>query len=166
MDLLSSPWVSILTLALGFALVSFCTNKTLRLTGFWFFAEFMCDAVSTNLAESVTATEIVIYFYLYAITSIMFAAFVIRNRAQYSKSIVSIFTAIAFLSVAFAAYRYALQTSLSGWGAQFYLNFGAQADVTFFLSVVALEALMILLGVYSALATNTNTYNSIRGQRR
>ena len=167
MDILSSPWVSILTLTIGFALVSFAKDKTLRLVGLWFFAEFMCDAATTRLSEYAFANEMVAYFYLYAITSLMFSVWVLFHYKEYSKSITSLFVTISILSVAFAAYRHSLQSSVTDWGAEFHLEFGAYADTTYFLSIVALEALMILLGVYSALATNTtNTDNSIRGERR
>lgn len=166
MDILSSHWISILTLTIGFALVSFAKDKTLRLVGFWFFAEFMCDAVTTRLGEYAFATEIVTYFYLYATTSLMFSAWVLFHRKAYSKSIISLFVFVSVLSVTFAVYRYFLQSRVAEWGAEFYLEFGTYADTTYFLSIVALEALMITLGVYSALATSTNTNDSIRGERR
>ena len=155
-----------LTLTIGLALVSLSTDKTLRLVGFWFFAEFMCDAITTRLSEYAFAGEVVTYFYLYAITSLMFSVWVLFHRKAYSKSIISLFISVSILSVAFAVYRYLLQSRVAEWGAEFYLEFGAYADTTYFLSIVAMEALMITLGVYSALATSTNTNDSIRGERR
>ncbi len=166
MDILSSSWVSVLTLTIGFALVSFFSDKTLRLVGFWFFAEFMCDAITTNLGEYALASDVVTYFYLYAITSLIFSVWVLSHREAYSKSIISLFISVSVLSVAFAAYRYFLQSRMAGWGYDFYLDFGAYADTIYFLSIVALEALMVTLGVYSALATNNNSNNSICGKQR
>ncbi len=166
MDILSSHWISILTLTFGFALVFFCSDKTLRLIGAWFFAEFLCDAVTTQLNEYAYSGEIVSYFYLYATTSLMFSAWALFKREVYSKSIISLFVSISVLSVAFVAYRYPTQSRWVEWGGEFYLEHGVYADSFYFLSVVALEALMILLGVYSALATSANTNNSIRSERR
>lgn len=165
MDILSSPWISYITLSLGLALF-LCPDKTLRLVGAWFFAEFLCDAVATGLDEYVYSAVITAYFYLYAITSLMFSVWVLVRNKAYSKSIISLFVSISVLSVAFAAYRYSMQSRWDLWGREFYSEFGIYPDALFFLSIVALEALMITLGVYSALATNTNTNNGIRGERR
>lgn len=147
--------------------VFLCLNdKTLKLVGAWFIAEFICYAVTIFFNEYASASEMVSYRYLYATTALFFSAYVIRNKSTYSKSVTSLFILVSILSVASGAYHWLFQSRWTEGGQEFYLDYGFQIDLIYFLSIVALEALMIILGAYSALVTTTNTDNGICGKRR
>lgn len=163
--MLSSLYISFATLGLGLALVFLFADKSLRLVGLWFIAEFMCDLVTTGLNEYASALEIVTYMYLYAITALMFSAWVLENPKTYSRKMIAPFVLLSFLSVAFVAYRYPVQSRWIEWGGDFYFEFGIDADLAYFLLVLAIEAILIILGVHSALDTHTNANDGIRGKR-
>ena len=162
--LISSPYISFVTLSLGLALF-ILASKSLRLVGLWFIAEFMCDLVTTGLNEYASDLEIVTYMYLYAITALMFSVWALENPKVYSRKIIAPFVFLSILSVAFVAYRYPVQSRWFTWGEGFYFEFGISADLTYFLLVLAMDAILIILGVHSALDTNTNANDGIRGKR-
>ena len=168
MDILSNHLVSLVTALISlsaFGAALLYKNKTLSLCGLWFVSELACDGLTTGFSEYATATQYVSYLYLYAITSILFSFYVIKNNKSFSKSLLSIFLSICILSVIVGAYHWFVQSNWSDWGCDHYYAYGETIDGTYFTIIVALEALMILLGVYSAMASIRST-NGVRIKRR
>ena len=137
------------------------------LISIWLIADITIDFIATGLEEYWSASDSTSYYYLFAITSLMILYRVISKPEIYQLSLKRMFMVITILCVPMAMYRWFAQSRWSEGGAEFFNTYGIFIDSAFVYSIVAMDALMILLGVYSALATNTtNTDNSIRGERR
>jgi hypothetical protein len=93
------------------------------------------------------------YRYLYAITSVLFILYVIKNNHKFSKSLTTVMFLVCLFSVASGAYHWFIRSNWGSWGEDFYLQFGLMVDWIYFTITVALEALMVLLGVYSAMVS-------------
>lgn len=175
MELLSSLIIPQALAAIGAAMLVCLLADRLRynrysapcfLISLWLISDIAIDYASTGLEEYWTAADSVTYSYLFAATSLIFLSHVVFNPARYQKSFKWFFMTITFICVSMAFYRWGVQSRWSEGGAEFFHTYGTLLDSAFVYSIVAMDALMILLGVYSALATNTNTDNSIRGERR
>ena len=140
-------------------------NHTCLLVALWLCADIAIDFASTGLNEYWTASDAVIYFYLFAITSVLFL-YQSSNQDVYPKSINFMFMAIAAICVAMGMYKWFSQSRWVDGGAEFYYSYGIMLDSAFVFSILAMDSLMIILGVYSALATNNNSNNSICGKQR
>jgi len=148
-DITSSPYISFTTAAIGVALMMLSyskEDKILLLVGLWLFADFMCDFIVTGFSEYWSAGDSTAYFYLYASTSVMFAYYALKNQQAYGRLLPCIFTVIAISSVIFCIYKYELLTNWNVWGELLYNDIGSVIDGIYILFIVALEALMVILG--------------------
>lgn len=174
MELLSSLIIPQTLAAIGAALLVCLTldrlrygefNKVCMLVAVWLIFDISIDYLATGLSEYWSAIDSVVYYYLFSITSLFFL-YQVATKSAYPKSMKIMFTTISIVCVLMAFYRWGVQSRWSEGGANFYHSYGLLLDSAFVYSIVAMDALLILLGVYSALATSTNSNNSIRGERR
>lgn len=140
-------------------------SNTCLVVAIWLSLEISSDYISTSFGVEVTAIEAARYYLILASASLTMMTITHLN-GLYPRSIRIMFTAITFICVSMAFYRWGVQSRWSEGGAEFYNSYGILIDSAFVYSIAAMDALMILLGVYSALANNTNTNDSIRGERR
>ena len=140
-------------------------SNTCLVVAIWLALEITSDYISTSFGVEVTAIEAARYYLILASASLTMMAITHLN-GLYPKSIRIMFTLITCICVSMAFYRWGVQSRWSEGGAEFYHSYGLLLDSAFVYSIVAMDALMILLGVYSALATTTNTDNSICSKRR
>lgn len=140
-------------------------NKVCLLVALWLICDIAIDYVATGLDEYWSAMDSVVYTYLFAITSIFFLHRV-ATKSGYPKSMKLIFAAISFVCVFTAFYRFGAQSNWSEGGEEFFHSYGPLLDSVFVCSILAADAALILLGVYSALASPTNSNHSLRGERR
>lgn len=164
--LISNPLITHITAALGVAFILFSKNcKVIRLIGFWFVAEAACDYLVNKGSIYFSYTDSTIYYYLYAATSLMFGWHVLKNRVMYPYILPYIFTCISILSVLFGILRYEMLTSWDEWGQSFYYSSNAMVDGTYLLSIVAVEAIMIYIGLKFAYSSTplSDRLNSFYG---
>lgn len=164
--LISNPLITHITATLGVAFILFSKNcKTLKLIGCWFLAESACDYLVNGTSIYFNSTDSTIYYYLYAATSLMFACHVLKNRFMYPYILPYIFTCISILSVLFGIFRYEMLTNWYEWGNTFYYASSAMVDGFYLLSIVAMEAIMIYLGLKFAYSSTTlpDRFNSFYG---
>lgn len=157
MDVLSSHWFTIMLAftSIALAIASFIyKDRTLALCSVWFVAEIASDWITTGFSKYATAEEFASYMYLFASTSVLFSIFIIKNRNLFSKSLLSIMLIICLLSVPFGGYHYFVQSNWDSWGSEHYWAISIWVDWIYSITIVGLEALMILLGVYSAMASS------------
>ena len=152
-DLLSGHIITVATLILGFAMACF-RNPTMRLCGFWFVAEVVCSLVTVGVGEYANAQQMLTYRYLYAITSIIFCIHVSKTGSKYSDKIGYIFKAIAIFSVTNGEYHWFMQSQWVQWGEAFALEYGSLVNNGYFFIIAGLDALLVILGVSSALAAH------------
>lgn len=157
MELLSSNLITIITAVIAIAvfLCAKLTGKadTIKLCAAWFMAEIACDGLTTGFSKYADAAEMVAYRYLYSVTALLFMIYVIKNKELFSKSIANILLCICVLSVLSGAYHWFFQSNWGSWGVGFYDAYSYCIDLIYFFSIVALEAAMLLLGFYSAMAS-------------
>ena len=175
MELLSSLLIPISIAACGVAMLSLALFKRLKTGWFnfpcviisvWLMADITIDITATGLNEYWYAAESALYYYLFAATSLMILYHVSKSPGVYPKSLKFSFLMITIVCVAMAMYRWFVQSRWDDGGAEFYYSYGIMLDSAFVYSIVAMDALMIILGVYSALATSTNTDDSMGSERR
>lgn len=155
-NLISNPWITYITAAIGVAFILFPGNcKSIKLIGFWFVAETACDYIVTGVSVYFTYTDSTIYYYLYAATSLMFARHVLKNRFMYPYILPYIFTCISILSVLFGIFRYEMLTNWEVWGQSFYYASNAMVDGFYLLTIVAMEAILVYQGINFAYSTIT-----------
>lgn len=169
MELLSSHWITILTAVIAIAAFlcsRFASNPaTLKLCSAWFFAEIACDGLTTGLGEYADASQMVAYRYLYSITAMLFMIYVIKNKQLFSKSVSNILLLITVFSVLSGCYHWSIQSNWFEFGKVFYNAYSYLIESAYFFIITALEALMLLLGVYSAMDFTNNSDNSERFKR-
>jgi len=159
-DITSSPYISFTIAAVGAALIALSFSKgdkKLFLVGLWLCADFMCDYVVTGFSEYWSSGDSTAYFYLYASTAVMFAHYALKNQEVYGRLLPCIFTVIAISSVIFCIYKYELLTNWNEWGGLLYNDMGSVIDGIYILFIVALEALMIILGFKDDILIRSNT---------
>ncbi len=175
MDLLSSLLIPVSISGIGLAMLICLAADKIRynnysaaclLISIWLIADITIDFITTGLEEYWSASDSTLYYYLFAITSLMILYRVVSKPALYQLSLKRMFMAITFLCVPMAMFRWFAQSRWEVGGAEFYYSYGIMLDSAFVFSILAMDSLMIILGVYSALATSTNTNNSIRSERR
>lgn len=169
MEILSSHWITVLTAVIAIA-VFLCSRfarnpATLKLCSAWFFAEIACDGLTTGFGEHADASEIVAYQYLYSITAMLFMIYVIKNKQLFSKSASNILLLICIFSVLYGCYNWFIQSNWFEYGKAFYDDYSYFVDSAYFMTITALEALMLLLGVYSAMDFTNNSDDSERFKR-
>lgn len=169
MDLLSSHWITILTAVIAIAAFlysRFSRNPaTLKLCSAWFFAEIACDGLTTGFGEYADASQMVAYRYLYSITAMLFMIYVIKNKQLFSKSVSNILLLITVFSVLSGCYHWSIQSNWFEFGKVFYSVYSYLVESVYFLIITALEALMLLLGVYSAMDFANNPSKCERFKR-
>lgn len=172
--LLSSLYISQAIAAISVAMFALCAcqkvkfgtlNRVCLVVAIWLSLEILSDYISTSFQLETSAIESARYYLILASASLIMMAITHLNGI-YPKSIRIMFTLITFICVSMAFYRWGAQSRWSEGGAEFFNSYGTLLDSAFVYSIVAMDALMILLGVYSALVTSSNTTNSIRGERR
>ena len=155
MEFLSDPIIPYLTLTLG-VILALVKYKPLKLLGFWFVCEFACVWFVTGLAEYATAADMITYRYLYAMSAVLFTYHASVKFKTFPKIFRLFFFSIAVLSVLDGIYHYSVRSNLDTWGLEFNDNIGYIIDMGYFLTITGLEALLLALGVTSALANNFN----------
>lgn len=137
---------------------------TCLIVGLWLIIEVISDLVTLQFSYYAEANEVVSYYFTLATASLIFM-YETTLRRVYAKTVKRCFTLITVICVAMAFYRWGVQSHWEDGGAEFYNAYGIVIDSAFVLSILAMDSLMITLGVYSALATNNNSDNSIRLKR-
>lgn len=138
-------------------------NKTCLAVAVWLLLEILSDYIATSFSEEVTAVEAARYYLILASAALSMMA-ITHVSGDYPKTIKISFTAITFICVAMAFYRWVVQSRWDEGGANFYASYGVAIDSIFVYSIAAMDALMIILGVYSALADNNNTDDRVQDE--
>lgn len=172
MDILSSMLANQVVAAFSAVMLVLCAyhkykfnrySNTCLVVALWLALEVLSDYVAISFSQTVTPIEAVRYFFILASASLVMMATTHLN-GLYPKSIRIMFTAITFLCVSMAFWRWGVQTRWDSGGAEFYDSYGVLIDSSFFCSIVGLDTLMIILGVYSALDINSNADDGMRGR--
>ncbi len=167
MDLLSSPLIGYITAALGVALILF-KNPSIRLCGAWFIAEALCLSFTVGMNnDTANAQEMLTYRLLYASSAVLFTRHITKTKGIYSDNMSLIFRLIAFLSLISGWYHWFTQSRWEQWGKGFEAQYGDFVTASYFFAILGLEALLIILGVSSVLAANSNhDPNERKGTKR
>jgi len=156
-DIIASPYISYIVAAIGVAIIMNSRgSKKLLLVGLWLVADFMCDYLVTGFSEYWSYGDSTSYYYLYASTAVMFAYHASKNQKSYGIIIPYVLTAIAITSVAFCIYRYELISNWNQWGELLYNDIGSMIDGIYLFFIVALEALMVIIGFNDDTLTRAN----------
>ena len=133
--------------------------------GLWLAVEILSDLITLQFSQEAYAADSVVYFFTLSVASLIFL-YETNIKRNYPETISRCFMVITVACVLMAFYRWVAQSRWDDGGAEFYYSYGIMLDSAFVYSIVAMDALMIILGVYSALATSTNTDDSMGGERR
>lgn len=140
-------------------------DKTCLVVGLWLSVEILSDLLTLGFNQYADAAESVTYYFALAAASLIFM-YETLIRGDYAKTIQRCFTLITIICVLMAFYRWFVQSRWVDGGAEFYYSYGIMLDSAFVFSILAMDSLMIILGVYSALATSNNSNNSICSKQR
>lgn len=172
-DILSNMLISQIVVAFSVAMFVMCAYQKITLNRYsntclivavWLALEILSDYISISFSEYVTSIEAVRYYFILSSASLAMMTTTHLN-GLYPKSIRIMFTAITFICVSMAFYRWGVQSRWDSWGADFYESYGLFLDFTFVCSIAAMDGLMIVLGFYSALdliSDDNDNYNSWR----
>ena len=106
--------------------------------------------------EPASAQEMLTYRLLYAITAMLFVAHIAKTKYIYSDNMSLIFRLMAFLSLLSGWYHWFMQSRWDQWGKGFESQYGDWVTGSYFFAILGLEVLLIILGVSSVLAANSN----------
>ncbi len=173
MSILSNLFISQVVVAFGAAMLATCIyqrvivghySKTCLVVAIWLLLEVLSDFISTSFSFSVNAVEAVRYYFIFSVASLSMMVTTHLN-GSYPRSIRIMFTAITYIGVSMAFYRWGVQSRWEVWGESFYSSYGLLIDSLFVWSIAGLDALMIILGVYSAVSIgfNNNADGGLRG---
>lgn len=159
MDWISSPLVTVVNAFIGLALLlSF--NRAFRLAGLWLMSQVACDAMATGVAIQIDATQTIIYYYMIACSGLILSLHVYRYPYRYTSLNYVILFVASVVHLVFGFYKHIQLNHWLEWGESAQAAYGALIDSSFFLSSMAVDITLVLLGVYSAMVPPAS-YNNI-----